>query len=178
MAQLPTTPIPFTFLKARLEDCEVVGPDDVVYYEISTTHGFLGPEITTIQSIGHVSGSIHWREHSFTLNGAEKKWGDLEHREKGLLGWFSSERDWDWNERPYNFKYHDMHKELLATPKFPGGEIVRFTTYQYHLVHESARAVIYFPQDMDLTERMFLLMAVIAMEVAREEQERRRRRIA
>nr|GAT50867.1 predicted protein [Mycena chlorophos] len=173
-----TTPVPFTFLKAKLEDCEVVAPDGVVYYEISTTRGFLGHKITTIKSVGNVSGAINWREKTFTLNGMERKWKDLEHREAGFLGLFKSERNWNWNERPYNLKYHDSHKELLVTPKFPGGEMVRFTTYQHHLLHENARAVIYFPQNMDLSERMFLLMAVIEMEFTRQEEEREERREA
>ncbi|KAJ7478496.1 hypothetical protein FB451DRAFT_1557127 [Mycena latifolia] len=91
---------------------------------------------------------------TFTLNGVERKWDELKSRSDGI---FSSERE---------------EKELIATPNF-GSEAgaVRFTTYRAHLLHESQRAVLYFPHELqDESERMFLLMAILHMDTTREDR--------
>ncbi|KAF7305572.1 hypothetical protein HMN09_00810400 [Mycena chlorophos] len=167
-------PIPFSFLGAHINDSAVVGPDQAVHYEISTTRGFMKRKVTTIKSADGVTGSINWREETFTLNGVEKQWDDLQHRETtGIFHIPKMERTWNWSERPYNLKYVDRHKELLATPTFPGGEVVRYNPRRHRPFHAESDtpAVIYFPQNMDPTERMFLLMVVLRMEFLREAAE-------
>jgi len=58
-----------------------------------------------------------------------------------------------------------------ATPNFGNpAAAVRFTPYHSHLLHDSERAVIYFPHEMqDELERMFLLMAVLQTEIHRQD---------
>ncbi|KAJ7144123.1 hypothetical protein C8R44DRAFT_846097 [Mycena epipterygia] len=163
--------IALTFVDQNLLDSPVVGAEGAVYYTTSTTSGFRGRKVTTIMAASGLVGVINWREKKFIINGVQRDWDDLESRSGGI---FSSEREWNWGNRPYNLKYHDSHKELLATPNFGNAAgTVRFTTYRSHLLHSNEPAVIYFPHQMqDELERMFLLMAILHTEIHRQDDSR------
>ncbi|KAJ7676184.1 hypothetical protein B0H17DRAFT_1238342 [Mycena rosella] len=162
--------IALTFGDKQLLQSPVVGPDGAVHYTTSTTRGFRGRKVTTIMATSGAVGTINWREKSFVINGVQRGWGDLKSRSEGI---FSSEREWNWANRPYSLKYNRSEKELLATPKL--GNMtgsVRFTPYQPHLLHDNEHAVIYFPHQMqDEAERMFLLMAILETEIHRQDQQ-------
>ncbi|KAJ7442048.1 hypothetical protein FB451DRAFT_1569109 [Mycena latifolia] len=163
--------IALTFSDKELLASPVMGPDGAVHYTTSTTQGLLGRKITTIMAASGLVGIINWRDKTFTLNGVERKWDELKSRSDGI---FSSEREWNWANRPYKLKYDIWEKELIATPNF-GSEAgaVRFTTYRAHLLHESQRAVLYFPHErQDESERMFLLLAILHMDTTREDLQR------
>ncbi|KAJ7458525.1 hypothetical protein FB451DRAFT_1406286 [Mycena latifolia] len=140
-----------TFGDKKLLDSPILGPDGAVCYTTSTTHGFRGRKITTIMAASGL-----------------RKWDELKSRSNGI---FSSEREWNWANRPYKLKYHNWEKELLVTPSF-GSEagVVRFTPYHAHLLHDNEPAVLYFPHQMDEVERMFLLMAILETEIHRQDQ--------
>ncbi|KAJ7035851.1 hypothetical protein C8F04DRAFT_1096935 [Mycena alexandri] len=163
--------LPLTFMDRKLTDSPVVGPDGGVYYTLSTTHGFRGRKITTITAASGLVGFINWRDDLFVINGVEKKWDHIRAKSGGI---FSSEREWNWDGRPYTLKYQNSHKELLATPKFNSvAGTVRFTTYDVHLFHENDRAVLYLPHQMqDEIERMFLLMAILQTEMHHQDRQR------
>ncbi|KAJ7458148.1 hypothetical protein FB451DRAFT_1372328 [Mycena latifolia] len=161
--------ITLTFSDKELLASPVMGPDGAVRYTTSTTQGFLGRKITTIMAASGLVGIINWREKTFMLNGVERKWDELKSRSDGI---FSSEREWNWANRPYKLKYDTWEKELLATPSF-GSEAgaVRFTTYQAHLMRENEPALLYFPHELrDELERMFLLMAILQTETTRADR--------
>ncbi|KAJ7348056.1 hypothetical protein DFH08DRAFT_960413 [Mycena albidolilacea] len=160
--------IALTFVDKKLLDTTVVGPDGGVRYTTTTTSGFRGRKITTISAASGLTGYINWREHVFVINGVQREWDSLKSRSGGI---FSSEREWSWGNRPFHLKYHDSHKELLATPTTGNpADTVRFTTYHSHLLHDSERAAIYFPHQMvDEIERMFLLMAILQTEMHRQD---------
>ncbi|KAJ7450219.1 hypothetical protein FB451DRAFT_1566702 [Mycena latifolia] len=154
-----------TFGDKKLLDSPILGPDGAVCYTTSTTHGFRGRKITTIMTASGLVGIINWREKTFTLNGVQRKWDDLKSRSNGI---FSSEREWNWANRPYKLKYHNWEKELLVTPSFGSAAgAVRFTPYHVHLLHDNEPAVLYFPHQMDEVERMFLLMVILQTEIHR-----------
>ncbi|KAJ7144124.1 hypothetical protein C8R44DRAFT_973794 [Mycena epipterygia] len=169
--------IALTFVDQKLLDSPLVGAEGAVYYTTSTTSGFRGRKVTTIMATSGLVGVINWREKMFIINGVQHDWDDLKSRSGGI---FSSERDWNWGNRPYNLKYHDSHKELLATPNFGSAAgTVRFTTYRPHLLHGNEPAVIYFPHQMqDELERMFLLMAILQTEMHRQDNARNGRNAA
>ncbi|KAJ7478540.1 hypothetical protein FB451DRAFT_1242202 [Mycena latifolia] len=145
--------IALTFSDKELLASPVMGPDGAVHYTTSTTQGLLGRKITTIMAASGLVGIINWRDKTFTLNGVERKWDELKSRSDGI---FSSEREWNWANRPY---------------KLNEAGAVRFTTYRAHLLHESQRAVLYFPHErQDESERMFLLMAILHMDTTREDR--------
>ncbi|KAJ7247150.1 hypothetical protein B0H12DRAFT_1072991 [Mycena haematopus] len=160
--------IALTFVDKKLLDTAVVAPDGAVHYTTTTTHGILGRKLTTISAASGLAGSIDWREKVFVINGVQKEWKHLSSHAGGLL---SSEHDWNWGNRPFKLKYHDSHKELLATPLVGNvADTVRFTTYHSHMFHDNERAVIYFPYQMqDEIERMFLLMAILQTEMHRQD---------
>ncbi|KAJ7679661.1 hypothetical protein B0H17DRAFT_1077680 [Mycena rosella] len=160
---------PLTFSDKKLVDSPIVGAEGAVHYTTSTTHGFRGRKITTIMAASGIVGVIDWRKKTFAINGVQRDWDDLKERSGGI---FSSEREWNWANRPYNLKYHHSHKELLATPNFGNSAgAVRFTIYEHHLLHGNDPAVIYFPHAMqDEGERMFLLMAILQTEMHRQDQ--------
>ncbi|KAF8212795.1 hypothetical protein K438DRAFT_1928045 [Mycena galopus ATCC 62051] len=164
--------IPLQFADRKLLETVVVGPEGAVHYTLTTTHGLRGRKITTIAAASGISGLINWREKVFVINGVQREWDSLKTHTGGL---FSADRDWNWGPRPFKLKYHDSHKELLATPLVGDpGDTVRFTTYHKHLLHENERAKIYFPQQMrDESERMFLLMAILQTEIHRLDAEDR-----
>ncbi|KAJ6616701.1 hypothetical protein B0H10DRAFT_1948866 [Mycena sp. CBHHK59/15] len=85
-------------------------------------------------------------------------------------GLFSSTHEWDWDNRPYTLKYHNSHKELLATQNSGYRGTVRFTTYQSHLLHDNVLATIHLPYEIDEIEKMFLLMAVLYTETCRQDE--------
>ncbi|KAF8142894.1 hypothetical protein K438DRAFT_1784249 [Mycena galopus ATCC 62051] len=152
--------IPLTFIDRKLLD-------GAVHYTIMTTHGFMGRKLTTIASASGVSGFINWREKSFVINGVQRGWNSLKTRSGGV---FSSEHTWNWGPRPFKLKYHDSHRELLATPSVgDSSDTVRFTTYHPHLFSDNERAVISFPQTMQESERMFVLMAILQTEIQRQD---------
>ncbi|KAJ7762141.1 hypothetical protein B0H16DRAFT_1529811 [Mycena metata] len=159
-----------TFMDRKLTDSVVVCPDGGLYYTLSTTHGFRGRKITTITAASGLVGIINWREDVFVLNGVEKKWNQIRARSGGI---FSSAREWNWDGRPYTLKYHNSHKELLATPNFDStAGTVRFATYDVHLFQKNDPAVLYLPHQMqDEIERMFLLMAILQTEIDRQDSE-------
>ncbi|KAJ6545483.1 hypothetical protein B0H19DRAFT_999202 [Mycena capillaripes] len=159
---------PLTFVDKKLLDTAVVGPEGAVCYTTTTTSGFRGRKITTITAASGLLGFINWREKVFVINGVQREWDDLKERSGGI---FSSEREWNWGNRPYKLKYHDSDKELLATPTTGNvAGTVRFTTFHSHLFHDDERAVIYFPHQMqDENERMFLMMAILQTEIHRQD---------
>ncbi|KAJ7035850.1 hypothetical protein C8F04DRAFT_1096934 [Mycena alexandri] len=163
--------IALTFTDKKLVDTALVAPDGAVHYTTSTTHGLMGRKTTTVSAASGLVGFINWREKIFSINGVQQKWEDLKERSNGI---FSSEREWHWGSRSYKLKYHNAHKELLATPNFSGvAGTVRFTVYEPHLFHENQHAVIHFPHEMqDEIERMFVLMAILQMEMHRQDQEK------
>ncbi|KAJ7708612.1 hypothetical protein B0H16DRAFT_1481210 [Mycena metata] len=152
-----------TFMDRKLTDSVVVGPDGGLYYALSTTHGFRGRKIMTITAASGLVGIVNWREDVFILNGVEKKWNQIRARSGGI---FSSGIG-----RPYTLKYHNSHKELLATPDLDStARTVRFTTYDAHLFRKDDPAVLYFPpQTQDEVERMFLLMVILQTEIDRQD---------
>ncbi|KAJ7141606.1 hypothetical protein C8R46DRAFT_1361199 [Mycena filopes] len=165
-----------TFLDRKLIDTAVAAPDGAVYYTTTSTHGFRGRKITTITAGSGLVGSINWRDDLFVINGVAKKWDQLKSRSGGFL---SSEREWNWDGRPYTLKYHNSQKELLATPNYNSvAGTVRFTTYDPHLFHENDRAVLYLPHQMqDEIERMFVLMAILQTEMRRQDKQRGARNV-
>ncbi|KAJ7243837.1 hypothetical protein B0H12DRAFT_1022835 [Mycena haematopus] len=168
--------IALAFTDKKLLDTTVVAPNGAVQYATTTTSGFFGRKTTTIVAASGVAGLIDWREKVFVINGVHKKWSHL----KSRAGVFSSSRDWNWGNRPFKLKYHDSHRELLATSLIGNAaDTVRFTTYRWRLFHDSERAMIYFPHHMEEIERMFLLMAILQTEIRRQDVRRsnsRRRR--
>ncbi|KAJ7436437.1 hypothetical protein FB451DRAFT_1454764 [Mycena latifolia] len=108
-------------------------------------------------------GIINWRDKTFTLNGVERKWDELKSRSDGI---FSSEREWNWANRPYKLNRPEGDAEFrkrsgrCALHDVPSA-----------LLHESQRAVLYFPHErQDESERMFLLMAILHMDTTREDR--------
>ncbi|KAJ6462142.1 hypothetical protein C8R45DRAFT_1178591 [Mycena sanguinolenta] len=157
-----------TFADKKLLDTAIIAPDRGVHYTTTTTSGFRGRKITTIAAASGLVGFINWREKLFVINGVQKQWSHIKSHTGGL---FSSEHDWNWGSRPFKLKYQDSHKELIATPVVGNvADIVRFTTYHSHMFHDSERAMIYFPYQMqDEIERMFLLMAILETEIHRQD---------
>ncbi|KAF7328172.1 hypothetical protein MVEN_02574800 [Mycena venus] len=158
-----------TFVDKKLLETPVVGPEGAVYYTTTTTNGhFRGRKITTITAASGLVGFINWRENIFIINGVQRKWDDLKSRSNGI---FSSEREWNWGKRPFKLKYHDSHKELLATPTVGSvADTVRFKPYEAHLLAHNEPAAVYFPDQMqDEVERMFLLMAILQTEIHRQD---------
>ncbi|KAJ7657209.1 hypothetical protein DFH06DRAFT_1328034 [Mycena polygramma] len=162
--------LPLTFLDKKLITSALVGPDGATHYTFNSTKGFLGRKVTTINAASGLVGCINWREKTFNINGVQQEWKHIKSRSAGI---FSSEREWTWGNKPYKLKYHNSHKELLATPS--AGSVawtVRFTTYDEHLFHKNERAVIYFPHQMqDEVERMFILMAILETDIQRQDEE-------
>ncbi|KAK7017812.1 hypothetical protein R3P38DRAFT_3560437 [Favolaschia claudopus] len=160
-----------TFVDKKLLQTTLIDPDNAIHYTLTTTSGFRGKKITTITAASGLVGSIDWREKTFTINGVEKKWDDLKTRSAGV---FRTERNWNWGPRPFNLKYQDAHKELLATPlEGTPADPVRFTVHRQHVLHDNEPATIRFPTRMqDDAERMFLLMAILHMEITRQETEK------
>ncbi|KAJ7218407.1 hypothetical protein GGX14DRAFT_560749 [Mycena pura] len=165
--------IALTFTSKKILESALVSPEGAVHYTTQTTHGLLAlePKATTITAASGVVGVINWHDKVFVLNGVQRAWGDLKSKPGGL---FSSEREWNWGDRPYTLKYHGHpHKELRATPNFNGAGTVRFTPYQAHLLHTNEPAVIHLPSKMqDETERMFLLMVILQTETRRQKSHR------
>ncbi|KAF7328177.1 hypothetical protein MVEN_02575300 [Mycena venus] len=157
-----------TFVDRKLLETALVSPEGAVHYTTTTTHGFRGRKITTIVAASGLNGFINWREKVFVINGVQQDWDNLKERSGGI---FSSEREWNWGNRPFKLKYHHSHKELLATPTIGNpGDSVRFTTYHPHVFSDSERATIYFPNQMqDEIEKMFLLMAILQTEIHRQD---------
>ncbi|KAJ7762153.1 hypothetical protein B0H16DRAFT_1688269 [Mycena metata] len=162
--------VALTFTDKKIIDTALVDPTGAVHYTTSTISGLMGRKMTTISAASGLVGFINWREKVFVIKGVRQSWEDLKHRSNGI---FSGEREWHWAGRSYKLKFHNAHKELLATPTFSGvAGTVRFTAYKPHLLHESQRAVIYFPYEMqDEIERTFLLMAILQMEMHQQDQE-------
>ncbi|KAK7038565.1 hypothetical protein R3P38DRAFT_2906548 [Favolaschia claudopus] len=161
-----------TFADKKLLDTAVIGPDGAVHYTTTTTSGLRGRKITTVGAASGIIGFINWRDKTFVINGVPRSWDDLKSRSGGL---FSSEREWNWANRPFKLQYHDSHQELLATPLAGNiADTVRFTTSHPHLFHDNDRAMIYFPYQMqDEIERMFILMAVLHTETHRQDEQAR-----
>ncbi|KAF8188919.1 hypothetical protein K438DRAFT_1936231 [Mycena galopus ATCC 62051] len=157
-----------TFVDKKLSDTPVVDAEGAVHYTTSSTRGFGGRKITTVTAASGLVGLINWREKAFVINGTHRKWDDLRSRSGGIL---DPTYQWNWGNTPYLLKYHDSHKELLATPAVGNvADTVRFTTYHPRLFHDSERAIIYFPHQMqDEVERMFLLMAILQTEIHRQD---------
>ncbi|KAJ7773973.1 hypothetical protein B0H16DRAFT_1763528 [Mycena metata] len=158
-----------TFTDKKLVDSTLVAPDGAVHYTTSTDKGFMGRKTTTISAASGLVGLINWRKKVFVINGVQQSWEDLKQRSNGI---FSSEREWHWGSRSYKLKFQNSNKELLATPTFSGvAGTVRFTTFQPHLFHQNQHAAIHFPHEIqDEIERMFLLMAILQMEIHRQDQ--------
>ncbi|KAJ7784924.1 hypothetical protein DFH07DRAFT_907605 [Mycena maculata] len=169
--------IALTFTARDLLNSTVVGAEGGVHYNTMTTKGIMGRKVTTINAASGLVGMINWREKEFVINGVQRKWDDIKARSGGL---FSSEREWNWGPRPFNLKYHDSHKELLATPLIGNpADTVRFLPYHGHLFHENERAIIHFPYHMqDEFEKMFLFMAIVETEIHRQDQNRDQRDVA
>ncbi|KAK6987468.1 hypothetical protein R3P38DRAFT_2574792 [Favolaschia claudopus] len=164
--------LPLTFADKKLLETSLIGPDNMVYYTTSTTKSCSGRKLTTVTAASGVVGLINWRDKTFSLNGAMKKWDELKSKSAGMC---HSDREWNWGPRPFNLKYHgNCSKELLATPlNGTVADTVRFTTHRQHLLHDNERAVLYFPYHMqDELERMFLLLAILYMEIHRQDQVR------
>ncbi|KAJ7784928.1 hypothetical protein DFH07DRAFT_763541 [Mycena maculata] len=173
--------IALTFVAKDLLDSAVVGPEGAIHYSTITSSGMMGRKVTTINSASGLVGMINWREKEFVINGVQRKWDHLKSRGELFSAYVLlvvlavdaddsvSEREWNWGPRPFTLKYHDFHKELLATPNMGNAtDTVRFMTYNQHLFHENERATIYFPYQMqDEFEKMFLLMAILETETHR-----------
>ncbi|KAK7056146.1 hypothetical protein R3P38DRAFT_3170819 [Favolaschia claudopus] len=150
--------LPLTFADKKLLETSLIGPDNMIYYTTSTTKSCSGRKLTTVVAASGVVGLINWREKTFSLNGAVRKWDELKRKSAGMC---HSDREWNW-------------EELLATPlNGTVADTVRFTTHRQHLLHDNERAVLYFPYHMqDELERMFLLLAILYMDVHRQDQEK------
>ncbi|KAJ7035912.1 hypothetical protein C8F04DRAFT_1233415 [Mycena alexandri] len=157
-----------TFVDRKLVDSSVIGPDGGVRYTTGSTDGSRGLKLTTIAATSGLVGSINWREELFVINGVEKKWDELKSQSGRKFG---PQREWNWDNKPYTFKYQNCAKELLVTPNSSGDVgTVRFTTSDAGSLHENDNAVVYFPEEMqDDTERMFLLIAILQTEMHRQD---------
>ncbi|KAJ7657197.1 hypothetical protein DFH06DRAFT_1297888 [Mycena polygramma] len=164
--------IPLTFVDRKLLDTALVDPNGAVHYTTSTTKGLIHRKVTTITAASGLVGFLDWHEEAFVINGVQREVKHLKSR-AGVI--FSSEREWNWGNKPYKLKYHDFHKELLATPITGNVELtVRFKAYHPHLFKGNEGAIIYFPHQMqDEIERMFLLMAILETETHRQDREKR-----
>ncbi|KAJ7437220.1 hypothetical protein B0H11DRAFT_631636 [Mycena galericulata] len=163
--------IPLTFVDKDIIRTPVAGPDGAVHYTITTTKGMLGRKVTTVTAASGLVGVLNWRDHTFNINGFQRDIDSLRDRTGGI---FNSEREWNWDNRPFRLKYHNMQKELLVTPNFeynPG--IARFTPFHRHLLSDNQPAVLYLPYQMqDEFEKMFLLLAILHTEIHRQDQNR------
>ncbi|KAJ7474376.1 hypothetical protein B0H11DRAFT_2282234 [Mycena galericulata] len=161
-----------TFSENQLLDSTLIGTDGAVYYTTSTSSGFLlGRKVTTITAAGGLVGIIDWRRKIFTINGVKREWHHLKSRTGGI---FSSQREWNWGNKPYTLKYRDSNRELLATPNSGNAErsTVRFTSYRFR---DNEPAVIYFPHQMqDEVEKMFLLMVILKTEIRQQDARQER----
>ncbi|KAJ7679643.1 hypothetical protein B0H17DRAFT_1077664 [Mycena rosella] len=154
-----------TFAHKNLLASSIAAADGIVHYTTSTTRGLRGRKSTTIRAADGLVGTIKWRDKTFVINGVQREWRRLKSHSGEI---FSSGREWKWGNRPYTLKYHNSHKELLATPT--SGGAVCFTTYQSHLFRGNKRAAIYFlDQLQDEIERMFPLMAILQTEIRRQD---------
>ncbi|KAF8128838.1 hypothetical protein K438DRAFT_1789316 [Mycena galopus ATCC 62051] len=133
--------IPLQFVDEKLLETVVVGPEGAVHYTLTT------PRVPRPQIHHHRGCERHFRT-------------------RELAG---EDHDWNWGPRPFKLKHHDSRKELLTTPLVGDpGDMLHFTTYYRHLLHENERANIYFRHQMrDESERMFLLMAILQTEIHR-----------
>ncbi|KAJ7748385.1 hypothetical protein B0H16DRAFT_1725570 [Mycena metata] len=156
-----------TFVDRKLVDSSVIGPDGGVHYTTGSTDGSRGLKFTTITAASGLVGSINWREALFVIDGVEKKWDELKSQSGRKFG---PQRQWNWENEPYTFKYQNYAKELLATPSSSADAgTVRFTTCDAGSVREKENAVLYFPEEVqDETQRMFLLMAILQTEISRQ----------
>ncbi|KAJ6473306.1 hypothetical protein DFH09DRAFT_1219119, partial [Mycena vulgaris] len=102
-----------TFVDKTLLDSPIVAGDGAVHYTTTTTQGFTRRKMTTLMAASGVVGMINWREKTFTINGVQWRWDDLNSRSAGI---FSSEREWNWAGKPYKVKYHRSDRELLVRP--------------------------------------------------------------
>ncbi|KAJ7129910.1 hypothetical protein C8R43DRAFT_1026191 [Mycena crocata] len=161
-----------TFTDKNILQAALVSADGAVHYTTSTTSGFLGRKVTTIMGTSGVVGVINWREDLFIINGVQRKWDDLKTRSNGIL---SREREWSWDMWSYKLKFDTWEKELLAIPSSGNAAgTVRFTPYRIRVFHHSEHATIHFPHNMeDGREPMFLLMAILQIEMHRQDREQR-----
>ncbi|KAJ7474377.1 hypothetical protein B0H11DRAFT_2035187 [Mycena galericulata] len=158
-----------TLVETQLLNSTLIGTDGAVHYTASTNNGFLlGRKVTTITAASGLVGIIDWRQKIFIIDGVKREWHHLKSRAGGI---FSSQREWNWGNKPYTLKYHDSDRELLATPSSGNaGGTIRFTTYRSHLFRDNEPAAIYFPHQMqDEVEKMFLLMVILKTEIRRQD---------
>ncbi|KAJ7895180.1 hypothetical protein B0H14DRAFT_3634845 [Mycena olivaceomarginata] len=148
------------FADKRLLRTSLVGPDGGVHYTTTTTHGWRGRKVTTVSAASGLVGFIDWHKKVFEINGVQRKWDELKSRSNGF---FSTERQWNWGGRPFKFKYHNSHKELLAIPT-KGSDADNPNTPSCISPH----------QMRDELERMFLLLAVLQTEIHRQDMARQR----
>ncbi|KAJ6628337.1 hypothetical protein B0H10DRAFT_2428892 [Mycena sp. CBHHK59/15] len=162
--------IALTFASQQLLNSPVFGAEGAVHYTTTTTSGaYHAHKVTTIVAASGLVGIINWLDKTFTINGLQCQW---DHLKCPVGGVFSSAREWKWDHKIYTLKYHDSHRELLATPNSGFGGTVRFTPPHLHVLHENEPAVIYFPFELqDEIMRMFLLMAVLQMETRRKDDD-------
>ncbi|KAJ6559482.1 hypothetical protein DFH09DRAFT_1316791 [Mycena vulgaris] len=157
---------PLTFVSEKLLESAVVGADGTVHYRTSTMRGFARRKTTTVTAASGLVGSIDWRAKTFSIGVHTNT------NKNNQITIHLRERDWSWAGQTYKFKYHHSHTELLATPTSGDATAVRFTVYQSHLVHADVPASIRFPEDMpDETARMFVLLAILQMELHRLDKE-------
>ncbi|KAJ6480561.1 hypothetical protein C8R47DRAFT_1218750 [Mycena vitilis] len=93
--------IPLTFLDKRLLESTIVDPDGVVHYTTTTTRGFGGRKVTTINSATGVAGATNWREKTFVINSVQREVKDIKSRSGGV---FDKERQWSWGDKSYKLK--------------------------------------------------------------------------
>ncbi|KAJ7437218.1 hypothetical protein B0H11DRAFT_2108187 [Mycena galericulata] len=167
-----TMSIPLTFVDKDIIKTPVVGPDGAVHYTIVTTTGMMHRrKETTVTAASGLVGVLNWRDHTFNINGFQRDIDSLKARTGGI---FTSEREWNWGNRPFRLKYHNRQKELLVTPNFePNPGMARFTPFHGHLFSDNEPAVLYLPyQIQDEFEKMFLLLAILHTEIHRQDQNR------
>lgn len=77
--------IALTFVDKQLLRTALVGAEGAVHYTTSTTSGFLGRKVTTINAASGLVGVINWREKTFNINGVQREWDDLKSRTGGIF---------------------------------------------------------------------------------------------
>ncbi|KAJ7055787.1 hypothetical protein C8F01DRAFT_1373308 [Mycena amicta] len=160
----------FTFTSKKLVDCALAGPDSGVYYSTSSTTGAIrGRKITTIRGASGLVGMIDWKRKTFSINGVEKSFDDEKPFDDVCSGGFLTNwrgRSWQWTDKSFKVESQHMQKEILATSDDMGSGVVRFASYEPHLISKNEAATIRFPYEMqDEIDRLLVLMAILQPEM-------------